>query len=327
MDFSILSKYRGELMGIGILEVMLLHYFTLNNAPVPGFVSPLVGLVYVQGFLFLSGFGLFYSFSNDNDLKNFYKKRFVNVLIPYLIIAIPYYTYFFVMNQQDLVPVYSRSLEPISGIVTYFGRITTLGYWHEGNFNGMWYLALTVLLYLMYPVAHQVFRRIGGGRCSLIWLLIIAILACLYPLIRRYFPTYCEVISLALGNAYMFFVGMLFGRWSYYKEKIDLEKIIVLGVLCWIAPHFKSIMSMIIICYVLFILPQSFNVIKTVLKWFGKYTLEIYVLHLTLVSIFIILGDKVQLNYDVKILIAYLLSIILAIAVKKLSERVKKVII
>ena len=130
-------------MGIGILEVMLLHYFTLNNAP--------------------SGFGLFYSFTKDSNIKRFYKKRFANVLIPYLIIAIPYYTYFFVTNRQDLVPVYSKSLEPISSLVTYLGRITTIGYWHEGNFNGMWYLSLTILLYLMYPAVHQLFRSLVGG--------------------------------------------------------------------------------------------------------------------------------------------------------------------
>ena len=125
----------------------------------------------------------------------------------------------------------------------------------------------------------------------------------------------------------MFLVGMLFAKWSYYKESIDLEKIIVIGILCWIAPHFKSIMSMIIICYVLFKLPKSLNFIITVLRWLGKYTLEIYVLHLTLMSIFIILGDKVQLTFNIKIMVAYSLSIVLAIAVKTFSERIKKTII
>ena len=163
MDFSIISKYRGELMGVGILEVMLLHYYTLNNALIPGVASNLINLVFVQGFLFLSGFGIFYSFTKDSNTKRFYKKRFVNILVPYLIIAIPYYTFFFVTNQQDLVPIYSKSLEPTSSLFTYLGRITTIGYWYEGNYNGMWYLALTILLYLVYPVLHQLFRYLMGG--------------------------------------------------------------------------------------------------------------------------------------------------------------------
>lgn len=316
-------------MGIGILEVMLLHYFTLNNAPVPGVVGLLIDLVFVQGFLFLSGFGLFYSFTKDSNIKRFYKKRFANVLIPYLIIAIPYYTYFFVTNRQDLVPVYSKSLEPISSLVTYLGRITTIGYWHEGNFNGMWYLSLTILLYLMYPAVHQLFRSLvgGGAKSSLLWLIIIVLVRCLYPLMRHLIPTYCEVISFALANAYMFFVGMLFAKWSLKKESIDIEKLFVLGVLCWLAPHFKSIMSMIIICYVLFNLPRALGFFKSILSWFGKYTLEIYVLHLTLMSVFFIIGEKIQLNYNEIIAIAYSLSIILAIVVKKISVKFKTIIV
>lgn len=329
MDLSIISKYRGELMGIGILEVMLLHYFTLQNIPVPGFVSPLVGLVYVQGFLFLSGFGLYYSYTNNSNCAQFFRKRFVNILIPYLLIALPYYTYFFLTNQQDLIPVYSSSIEHVNSILTYLGRISTLGYWYEGNFNGMWYLALTLLLYAVYPVAYKTFKNValGGGKSLYLWLLIIAFTAFLYNIVGFISPRYCEVISLSLGNAYMFFVGMLFGKWSYYKENLDIDKLFVIGILCWIAPHFKSIMSMIIICYVLSKLPQTFNYITKILRWFGQYTLEIYVLHLTLMSLFIIYESKIQLSFNLQIFIAYSASLLLAVVVKRITERLKKILI
>ena len=62
-DYSQISKYRDVLMGIGILGVMLSHYFRwsgLEGGPVALAFKPFIGLVYTEGFLFLSGFGLYY---------------------------------------------------------------------------------------------------------------------------------------------------------------------------------------------------------------------------------------------------------------------------
>lgn len=325
MVFTILSKYRKELMGIGILEVLLLHFYTLQNMAVPGFVMNLIELVFVHGFLFLSGFGLFYSFTNDNNVKRFYKKRFITVMLPYLLFAIPYYTYFYISKQQHIIPIYSSTISLHSNeLITYIGRITTLGYWIEGNYNGMWYLALTIVLYVLYPLLHKTFMILRGG---VWWLLVIIMLIKLYAFGRHFFPEYCEMVNFALTNVYMFFVGMLFGKWSYSKEILDIEKMVVLGVLCCFAPHFKSIMIMIIICFLLSKLPDSLNIVRKCLGWLGRYTLEIYVLHLSIIPLFALSNIASTLPYLGKIAIAYSLSIILAVATNIIKDRIKNKIL
>ena len=64
-----LSKHRTELMGIGILGVMLGHY--LEWSQVIGYWSylfkPFIGLVFTEGFLILSGFGLVLEIAVVND--------------------------------------------------------------------------------------------------------------------------------------------------------------------------------------------------------------------------------------------------------------------
>lgn len=82
-NWSLITKYRNMLMGIGILGVMFAHCLEWGN--VSGVIAlifkPFNGLVFTEGFLFLSGFGLYYSFSKNDELKGFYRKRVNRLLI------------------------------------------------------------------------------------------------------------------------------------------------------------------------------------------------------------------------------------------------------
>ena len=63
--FSVFSKFRQELMGIAILGVCLLHAFGwagIGDSVISKVVSPFARIAFTDGFLFLSGFGLYYSF-------------------------------------------------------------------------------------------------------------------------------------------------------------------------------------------------------------------------------------------------------------------------
>lgn len=91
-DFSDLSHFRIELMGIGILGVMVAHTLAWMNISHSFLYYPLnlfSRLVFTEGFLFLSGFGLYYSLTKDNRLSNFYLKRFWRVFFPFLVITFP----------------------------------------------------------------------------------------------------------------------------------------------------------------------------------------------------------------------------------------------
>ena len=61
-SLSLLSSYRGALMGVAIIWVMLYHLGDIDVSV----ISVIFGVGYggVDIFLFLSGFGLYFSFSN-----------------------------------------------------------------------------------------------------------------------------------------------------------------------------------------------------------------------------------------------------------------------
>lgn len=98
MDLSLISKYRNELFGLSIISIIIYHfcedYFyayqageVAKNILILGYYHG-ISSVGVEIFLLLSGFGLYYSFSKDDDLRTFYLKRAKKLLIPYIPIGI-----------------------------------------------------------------------------------------------------------------------------------------------------------------------------------------------------------------------------------------------
>lgn len=145
-NISDISKFRQELMGLGIIGVLLSHLvsvgeFDTNNV----FVQVLLifkQLVYTQGFLFLSGFGLFFSMAKNADYLSFIKRRVNRLYIPFLVMTLPFFVFQVVVRSES--------------IWCLLGRLTTVSFWIEGNYSGMWYVAISVLLYLLFPLYYKV---------------------------------------------------------------------------------------------------------------------------------------------------------------------------
>ena len=102
----------------------------------------------------------------------------------------------------------------------------------------------------------------------------------------------------ALPVLIYFFVGIYLGFMSYHKELISGKHIVVLSTLYFImgSSSVLCIMSMALFCFAFEYLPLLGS-IKKLLKAFGNYTLEIYVLHLTLYSLILI----IERRYDIEV--------------------------
>lgn len=140
MSFLLVSKYRTELMGyamIGVLVGHILSFGEIQSTGGLGVIKWLSYLIHTMGFLFLSGFGIYYSLSKDDSVKDFYKRRFYRFLLPFLILAIPYFLIVTVSNKGN--------------VWDYLGKISTVAFWTKGNYHGMWYIAVSLVLYIITP--------------------------------------------------------------------------------------------------------------------------------------------------------------------------------
>lgn len=127
-------------MGISALWVVLCR--AKQHSKFPFVVHSLLGLgnTCVDIFLILGGMGMYYSLNSTKDkgirLAQWYKKRFVRVIVPYLIAAIPFYIWFCIYNNY--------------GVGRFFYHLSGLSFW--GEHEGMWYIDLLIPLYLVTPL-------------------------------------------------------------------------------------------------------------------------------------------------------------------------------
>ena len=94
---SVLSQYRGALMGISIILIIVFHftddchYYSYHFSGWISFFWRYISSSSVDAFLFFSGLGLYYSMKKRSDVRSFYIRRLKRILIPYCIVAVPSY--------------------------------------------------------------------------------------------------------------------------------------------------------------------------------------------------------------------------------------------
>lgn len=289
-NISDISKFRQELMGLGIIGVLLSHLvsvgeFDTNNV----FVQVLLifkQLVYTQGFLFLSGFGLFFSMAKNADYLSFIKRRVNRLYIPFLVMTLPFFVFQVVVRSES--------------IWCLLGRLTTVSFWIEGNYSGMWYVAISVLLYLLFPLYYKVVFANNRDEKMVIKIawggVILSILA---HYLFRVTPYY-EMVEIGVAKIPAFFIGPIFAFLLMKNNKrltrmsnihMALVLVVWLALSLWLhdTEGRSIILKFVFIplsCVVIRCLYgiKSLSGLNVLLKWFGKYSLELYVLHLIILK-------------------------------------------
>lgn len=218
-NWSLISKWREFLMGLGITGVMVGHILKWNNTQ--GFLAylfkPYVGLVFTEGFLLLSGFGLYYSFQKDSNIVSFYVKRIKRLLIPFILISLPFYL--------------EKAISYGHTAGEFFLNITALHFWFYGN-DGMWYISVSLLLYFLFPIMHAfVFKR--EKKVAIRSACLVSVFCVVCAVIYFLFPSYYKLTGIGLAQMFMFVVGIYMGFLSFNAKKYKNEFVsfLILGVL------------------------------------------------------------------------------------------------
>jgi len=292
--FSNISTYRTHLMGFAILGVMVGHIRATNPSLFGGVFDIIVHVfshsLFTETFLFLSGLGLYASFKNNNSVLQFYKRRLKRLFFPYLFIAGP----FFII--LDLICN--------GNVLLFFSHISTLYFFFGGNYYGMWYISVILLLYLLYPFIHNfLYNTKGVVLIKLLFILFIILLLRIF--IFSTYQDYYNDVEIGIDKISMFFVG------SYFMYKMK-EGISVYDIICYslifilflylgIVRHIHFFIQDIINCSVIisillytllcYLLQKKKNLLSPI-EWMGKYSLELYILHLLIYYVLCNINDK-----------------------------------
>ena len=144
-------------------------------------------------------------------------------------------------------------------------------------------------------------------------------------------PTYYHLVSIGLPKQTMFIVGIGIGYLCYRKMKVNLMVLIVTTLSLYLlfyslrhsnvlyaqyASMTEKLFTIPIICLVLFKIKPYVSYLFNCLQWMGKYTLEIYVLHLMIKHLLFLL----DVNGILMAFVSIISSIILAPYVNRITN-------
>lgn len=332
-----ISVFRQELMGISAISIILCH-MPFYCTELPGIAKSLflLGDYGVDMFLFLSGLGIWNSLAsskirrnglcyNWTGLFNWYKKRYIRLLVPYCIIMIPFYAW--QCSYYNL------------GVAEFLLRLSTLSFWT--SHNSVWFVALLIPLYALTPFAYSIVHRLNGRIITILAFSIIALcflFAYIDPesvndrlsIIGNIRFCLCRVPSYILG----FFLA------PYIMRSHKLNRPLLLSVLLMVLAICVKYFAPINVCVAgLLVLPASIIISQCLVrspKWLvsafsfmGVISLESYLLNVSLPRITSLYNwhlGSVDLSYGnyFMYLLTVMISIFVALAVNRISRRIIK---
>ena len=294
LNFGSFSYFRNAIYGFAALWIVIFHGEILANIraefdPSIRLITDTIdmGNIGVDVFVFLSGIGLYFSYSKKPKLGTFYYKRFVRVYIPYLIMTLPYIIYFYVVGEMDL----SLMIRTILTLNTWTGEIDPVDFW---------YVSAILVFYLLYPLIFRlVFREKKAGKLSQekaeFWRMITLVLMMLAVSVIFYYTSadIYNMYSRMLSRFATFIVGAYAGKLVKEKKPFHegflIASIVILAgayplyecdILPGVWARFYGSLTGIALVFLLsqFFLLVSEWKIDRFFAFFGTFSLEIYVL-------------------------------------------------
>lgn len=288
--WSDISNYRGELFGLAIISVIILHYLGQFGSVDANRVLAVtakayngaIGSVGVDIFVFLSGYGIYYSLCRKPDLKVFYLKRFQRVAFPYLVLGAVFWIIkdFFILKTSIGQFLYDYSL---------------LSFWISGV-QTFWYVAFICLMYAVSPFLYSLTDK--GNKYIIVIILSFFISIICYFISFEYF----EKVEIALQRIPSFVMGMFFGKISKREtvREVRLDSMPNWAALALLLsaplkvfaglhdfPLSRSINAfygiLLIVLYVLIrneLMHGRKNMFFSWLSVVGSYSLELYIVHI-----------------------------------------------
>ena len=346
IDLVNISRFRGEHMGAAMLMIILFHVALPRSDAFFGLRR--VGNLGVDIFLFLSGVGLWYSWTKQllttkvdgikafsREWWQFYKRRLIRIYPTWLVIACLYY-----------IPHYTHGLNLWAGghgLIDLLGDILiNWDFWLHDELK-FWYIPATMMLYLFAPAYMELIRRHPVYR----WLVLVMVMWTV--LVQWVTPIHQAVghIEIFWSRVPIFFLGINMGEMIREKRTLDGASIWMIWLMFLMTlltsifleqqlhgrfPLFIERLLYIPLVVTTIIIfnrmwrrtPKWFNAI---FSWIGALSLEAYLIHLNFVLNRV---EAYHLGYwgtfFVTVIITLPLAFLLHIVMGKVSQALTKIL-
>lgn len=211
IELANISRFRGELMGVAMLFIILFHVALPREDAFFGLRR--MGNVGVDMFLFLSGIGLWFSWTKNPDVRHFFMRRYLRIYPAWLIIACLFY-----------IPRFEGG--DLWAWVDLVGDISiNWDFWLHDELN-FWYIPATMMLYLFAPGYMELIKRHPIYR----WLPVVMIMWCI--LVQYVTPIHNAVGHLEIfwSRVPIFFIGINMGEMVRSRKQLPPDAVWLLLV-------------------------------------------------------------------------------------------------
>lgn len=307
---QLLNIHRKEIFGFAALMIVFGHSQDFVHSVFPDSLISVIGYggIGVTMFAFLSGIGLWHSLDNNDDILNFYKKRIKRVIIPYLLIAIPFCLFLDIYEQKD--------------VLLFLQDVTCISYWIKGR--GAWYVAWLIPVYAVYPlygrIAHN--RNWLSAVLAIVEIIVIALIG--IPI--RFQSVAAATLAFLIGD----FIAKFIKADSVWVIRGTASLILIapvyfFGILRTQAMYVISFACIgISLCAILaIVLDHSIKSIKRMLAEVGAVSLESYLFNIYIISVAkVILGNRIDSFEGVcGYVCVAIIGMVLSLLVGKLEKR------
>lgn len=324
LNWGLLSKYRTELLGVAALMIMVFHCQTLINLPV-WFLTINEHLNSgVEIFLLLSGMGLYYSYSKNNNYSHFLKNRVERTLLPYLLVGLFYWIWRYIFAEFNILD-FIFNASGFSLLIRKTGDLLTIGK------SAFWYVSFVLGLYVIYPVIHNAFNNISKNKKQKNFVFLVLLSVVLTIFIRFYASETYASAETWLTRIPAFLAGCYLGEAIKEKRKFRIYDYILIFVcipirvlIALIRPVFDDIILSrylgifiaLFVCFaVAFVLELcKCNLLNKILAFFGKMSLELYLTHCMIYTVVLYYIPDMRITDAIPVFVK-VLSYVLVIAV------------
>lgn len=211
IELANISRFRGELMGAAMLFIILFHVALPREDAFFGLRR--MGNVGVDMFLFLSGIGLWFSWTKNPDVRHFFVRRYLRIYPAWIIIACLFY-----------IPRFEGG--DLWAWVDLVGDISiNWDFWLHDELN-FWYIPATMMLYLFAPGYMELIKRHPIYR----WLPVVMIMWCI--LVQYVTPIHHAVGHLEIfwSRVPIFFIGINMGEMVRSRKQLPPDAVWLLLV-------------------------------------------------------------------------------------------------
>ena len=284
MKYSVLSRYRAELMGLAMLWVMLYHAWFLDFGVGPLNWLRKAGFGGVDIFILLSAMGLTMSLCRKGQkFCPFMARRALRILPAYFVVMLPY-TLFLILRRGA----------PVSALVW---NSTLLSYWvrAEGRFN--WYISGIMFFYLLTPLCFRCLKKTRHRKALTAAGMAAGLVLC-FVLMKFEQWQYLDVAY----RIPIFFSGLLMGFYAQEERGIGKKDLLfwcvwlLCGLVYFIAasrslvkvlylpPSLLLVFTTLPMCLVFCLLFERLPLggLRRFLRLVGENSLEIYLLNVSL---------------------------------------------